>query len=278
MKLQLAPPPQLIDDVAGALAISGVRWRALEGGRVNTLWRVGQVVVKQYQLLAASPLFPNDPKAEAAALDLFAPLGLSPDLLAQGEGWIAYRHLPGKPWRKDTVAVATTLTRLHQVRPLAGFRAAPNGSASLLRHAKSIADLCECNLPSPPPDPAIKPAQSCMIHGDAVPGNIIVHQGNMTLIDWQCPAIGDPCEDIATFLSPAMQLLYRGAPLTCNEVAAFRAACPTAAIARYDSLAAIYHWRMAAHCLWKAERGAQGYALAAQLELQTLKALPQKNT
>lgn len=275
--MQSPPPPQLLDDVAGALDIDGARWRALEGGRVNRLWRVGQVVVKQYQPTGASPLFPNDPKAEAAALKLFAPLGLSPNLLAQGEGWVAYRHLPGRPWRKDTFAVATTLTRLHQVSPLAHFRAAANGSAALLRHAKSIADLCTYNLPPPPPDPGIKSSQSCMIHGDAVPGNIIVHQGSITLIDWQCPAIGDPCEDIATFLSPAMQFLYRGAPLTREEAAVFRAAFPQDTIARYDSLAAIYHWRMAAHCLWKAERGAQGYAMAAQLELATLKALSQKN-
>ena len=49
MKVQSPPPPQLLDDVAGALDIDGARWCALEGGRVNRLWRVGQVVVKQYK-------------------------------------------------------------------------------------------------------------------------------------------------------------------------------------------------------------------------------------
>ena len=35
----------------------------------------------------------------------------------------------------------------------------------------------------------------------------------MRLIDWQCPALGDPAEDIACFLSPAMQVIYGAGPL-----------------------------------------------------------------
>ena len=91
--------------------------------------------------------------------------------------------------------------------------------------------------------------------------------GGLTLIDWQCPASGDPTEDIATFLSPAMQRLYRGTILSEAEREAFLAAYPDPAIvARYRALKSVYRWRMAAHCLWKAERGASDYAGALRLE------------
>ncbi len=43
----------------------------------------------------------------------------------------------------------------------------------------------------------------------------------LTLIDWQCPAIGDPCLDLALFLSPTMQQVNGKTPLSGAEVAAF---------------------------------------------------------
>lgn len=272
------PPPQtLLNAVNRALSLGSAPWNALAGGRVNRLWRVGNVVVKQYQPDGSSPLFPNDLRAEAAALDLLGSLGLSPCLLAQGQGWIAYRHVPGKPWHENPTGVAHALNRLHRVTPPTMFRKAPNGSAQLLAQATALANLCTGGLAAPPPDPGVAKGESCLIHGDAVPGNIIADNNLITMIDWQCPAIGDPTEDFAIFLSPAMQSLYRGAPLTPDEITAFRAACPENTLARYDRLAPLYHWRMAAHCLWRAESGAHGYAQAACLELAALEVLTQKN-
>lgn len=272
------PPQALRLAVDQALPTSGAIWQPLLGGRVNTVWRVGNIAVKQFQPNGDSPLFPNDPKAEAAALTLLAPLGLAPRLLGQGQGWLAYQYCRGAAWKTDSVKVATTLARLHETKvPANSFRTGANGSAQLLEQAKSIAALCPQTLPSPPPDPNVAPGPTCLIHGDVVPGNLIAHQDTLTLIDWQCPAIGDPVEDIATFLSPAMQSLYRGAPLSQSEVNSFRTACPQPYVQRYDRLAAIYHWRMAAHCLWKAARNAPDYAAAMQLELTALKRLTQKN-
>ena len=46
-------------------ALKDQPWLPLAGGRTNRLWRVGQAVIKAYDSAAASPLFPNDPAAEA---------------------------------------------------------------------------------------------------------------------------------------------------------------------------------------------------------------------
>jgi thiamine kinase-like enzyme len=106
-----------------------------------------------------------------------------------------------------------------------------------------------------------------VIHGDAVPGNILMSNQGVVLIDWQCPALGDPCEDIAAWLSPAMQWLYAGKPLTNAQADTFLNAFPSETAARYRTLAPLFHWRMAAHCQWKAQRGAADYHKALQLEL-----------
>jgi hypothetical protein len=273
------PPPQkLREAVTQALPALDAPWHQLEGGRVNRLWRVGDTVIKQFADTGASPLFPNDPKAEAAALVHLAPLEIAPNLLAQGKGWLAYRFSPGKPWVENSDNVAKALVRLHQTPvPAHGFRLGPNGSAQLLSQACAIAAACSASLPPPPPDSQVSPGPTHLIHGDAVPGNIIIQDGRVTLIDWQCPAIGDPAEDIATFLSPAMQWLYRGAELDTEEIARFRANCQPETISRYDRLAMIFHWRMAAHCLWKSEHDASDYAQAMHLELRALERLAQNN-
>ncbi|WP_050524669.1 phosphotransferase family protein [Pseudorhodobacter wandonensis] len=269
----------LRDAVIQAVPSLDIPWQKLAGGRVNLLWRANDLVIKQYQPCSASPLFPNDPQAEANALTYLQPFGAAPKLVAQGQAWLVYQYCQGAAWHRGPDQAAKALAQLHKIpAPQQMFRNAPNGSAQLLAQAKMMAALCASPLPPPPQDPGLAPGPTCLIHGDAVPGNFIQHQGRITLIDWQCPAIGDPAEDIATFLSPAMQWLYRGAPLTAQEIKDFRRALPAQTLARYDQLAAIYHWRMAAHCLWKSERNAPDYQHALQLELAALQGLAQQNT
>jgi hypothetical protein len=229
-------------------------------------------VVKLFDPAGASPLFPNDARAEAGALRLLAPLGLAPDLRAEGAGWIAYAHVPGRAWRHGPRAVAAALARVHAL-PGEGFRDLPSGSAAVLAQGAAIAAQCRGALPPPPADPGVPPHPAPrLIHGDAVPGNLIVTRAGRVLpIDWQCPARGDPAEDLATFLSPAMQRIYRGRPLSAATAAAFLAAYPCAEIvARTRAMLPVFRWRMAAHCLWKAERGAPGYAEALALELEPI--------
>jgi thiamine kinase len=263
------PAPSLRRAVLARLpALRAMPWSALSGGRSNRLWRVGPVVIKSYDRAAASPLFPNDPVAEARALSNLGPQGLAPRLVAVGAGWLAYGFVEGDVWNSDPAPVARHLFQLHRARrPL--FRVAPMGSAAVLAAGQRIARHCAGPLPPAPPDPGVAPPPAPrLIHGDAVPGNVITGPDGVTLIDWQCPALGDPAEDLATFLSPAMQLLYRGNVLTHAEAEAFLAAYPDPqVIQRYRLLAPLYRWRIAAHCLWKSERGAADYGKALKLEL-----------
>ena len=124
------PDKTLQNAVAQAFPTLTQPWTPLQGGRVNAVWRAGDMVIKHYHPSGDSPLFPNDPAAEAAALSLLAPFGLAPKLLGKGQGWIAYHYCPGTAWKTNTARVADTLTRLHQTPfQTAGFRHAPNGSA-----------------------------------------------------------------------------------------------------------------------------------------------------
>jgi aminoglycoside phosphotransferase (APT) family kinase protein len=262
------PAPFFVRTVLDQLpALRGLPWLALAGGRTNRLWRVGQTVVKAYDPAAATPLFPNDAGAELRALALLGPRGLAPRLIGAGDGWLAYAHIDGQAWQSGPATVAQMLARLHE-EPGSGFRAVPSGSAAILEQARAIAAACRTALPPAPRDPHIAPvAVPRLIHGDAVAGNLIDGPQGVTLIDWQCPGLGDATEDLALFLSPAMQWLYRGRVLSDQEVAAFLAAYPDSAVkTRYRHLRPLYRWRMAAHCLWKAERGARDYGRAMALE------------
>jgi hypothetical protein len=241
-------------------------WQAMAGGRSNAVWRVGGFVVKHHRPDAASPLFPNDPVAEAKALTLLSPLGLAPRLRASGADWIIYDHARGSVWQGDPAPVAQMLHRLHSsALPSDAFRPLPNGSAALLAHATSFAPP---GLPPPPHDPGLPPVAPRTVHADVVPGNILATPTGPLLIDWQCPGMGDPAEDLATLTSPAMMWLYTGRIAPASWAEALFAAYPCAqTAARSRALRPLYLWRIAAHCAWKAARGDADYARALQFQL-----------
>ena len=124
-------------------------------------------------------------------------------------------------------------------------------------------------------------ARRALIHTDAGTGNVIVGPDGPRLIDWQCPALGDPAEDLFAFLSPAFQVLYGHEPLTAAE----RAECLEAygdreVLARLTALEPALAWRFAAYCamrrvdLARADPdGSARYARALALSLDQLEAL-----
>lgn len=260
---QTPAPDALVADVwLQCPDLRGQHWSALRGGRSNHLWRVGDVVVKYFVPTAVSVLFPNDSLAEASALQAFAETGFAPELVAQGHSWVAYRYLDGETWHQDVQPVAHLLGRLHMMPAIHFFRESPDVAAQ----TRQILAQCQANLVLPDVPDLPKLRQN--LHGDVVPGNIVCTATGAYLIDWQCPAIGDPIEDIAIFLSPAMQSLYRGNPLTSFEKRDFLAAYPNReTVVRYHKFAPLLHTRIAAHCLWKAERGNADYGAAFRLEI-----------
>ena len=259
-------------------------WTALAGGRTNAIWRIDAaphpLVCKLFRENGGTPLFPNQPKAEIAALRALDGSGIAPRFVAVAETALGicliYRHVAGRPWRRDGALAGRLLARLHSRTPPKGLRRILSGSDALRRQGQRILDGCASpqaeRLRNLCPEARSCPeGQATFLHGDAVPANIICSRKSAVLIDWQCPGRGDPCEDLFTFLSPAMQRLYGPGPLPADEERAFLAAYANPAVAeRLACLRPLLHWRMAAHCLWKAERGDADYREGMELEIEAL--------
>ncbi|MBR9762715.1 MAG: phosphotransferase [Rhodobacteraceae bacterium] len=255
-------------------------WQRLDGGRSNLCWRIaapgGDLVLKLYRPARAGPVFPNDPEAEARCLIHLDGQRLAPQFLARWQGalgpCLVYRHLPGPLWQGDGRSLGRLLRRLHDHPVPEGVRRAPDGSAALrLQIAAQIdghagaRDLL-AGLPGDEVAPFDRPV---LLHGDPVAGNLVDTPGGLRLIDWQCPALGDPCLDLATVLSPAMSHLYLGRVLTAAEAGAFLAAYDRPAlIPRLRQLQPFLSARMISHCLCRAAEGSAEDARAADLERQ----------
>ena len=110
------------------------------------------------------------------------------------------------------------------------------------------------------------PYEPCFLHGDPVAGNFI-KSDRVVAIDWQCPAIGDPCDDIAIYLSAGMQSIYRGAPLTDEEKATFWEAYDNQTVKeRFTKMEPTYK---ACFAKYFTQRGTPEDLHAAKLEMQT---------
>lgn len=281
-----APPPGLVQHLcARGLVVDGAPFETLFGGRTNQVWKVlghgSDKVLKVYRTSLRNPLFRNDAELEARCLNALADTGFTPRLRAAGQHggdrWVFYDHAPGVPWQNGSENVGALLSRLHALQVPVAAPAGCNGSAALVAHGQRILDACTSDtaleLARLQPVGRVDPtSRTCLIHGDPVAGNILVDDTTLTLIDWQCPAVGDPCEDLAFFLSPAMQHLYRGKPLDAAEEERFLCAYGQPEITdRYHALRPWYAWRMAAYCLWRVETGAPDYEHGLRLELQTLR-------
>lgn len=276
------PPVALVDAVPGGRP---AHWQTMSGGRSNPIWHVvpkqgSSFVCKLYESNRGNALFPNDPAAEAVALRALSGTGLAPDLLgtclAGGRVAVMYTYLVGTVGPQDTADAACVLARLHSQPAPTELRLLPGGAQSILSQTGAMTrdlpvHLCD-RLNASRPKTEVPPSDRCaFLHGDPVPANMIRTARGLTLIDWQCPAAGDPCEDAAVFLSPAMQALYGGTPLTPPQKRDFWTAYGDPEIAtRYASLEPFFHWRMAAYCLWMSARGHADYGDASELEFAAL--------
>jgi aminoglycoside phosphotransferase (APT) family kinase protein len=286
------PPVSLVQELAAAsLMPRTANWQTLCGGRTNQVWLVRNAtferVVKLYSPAAETPLFANDPQAEALVLGALASTGLSPrplfcGILSAGPVLI-YDHQKGKPWHSDPQPVARALKTLHNlpVAPeLAQLPLAPDGSAELI--AQTMAMLAQIPPALAEPIIAVRPrghvppsGHRALLHGDPVPGNLIcaTDKALPVMVDWQCPARGDPVMDLALFLSPAMQHVGRALSLSDTERNCFLTSYDNTAVTdRLHALQPFLHWRMAAYCLWKTTRPwpDPSYAPALELELDAL--------
>jgi len=260
--------------------------RRLVGGRTNFVWRVagtqGPLICKVSPSGRDTPLFPNLPESERKALKTLHDSGLAPVLVASLDTphgpCVIYRACPGRTCACDPALAGAVLARLHVVAPPKGLRRVSSRAADVMEQGDGM--LAEVTVPGPliAVRPSTDSVAECeqegplrFLHGDPVPGNIVVARGRAVLIDWQCPALGDPIHDLALFLSPAMQILGRGRPLSSAERDAFLTAYDDdRATRRLANAEPALTWRMAVYCAWRIARGQHDYATALQAELDHL--------
>lgn len=246
----------------GLADAGGLRAESLPGGYQNEVYRIRgegiDWVVKRFSPSADVTLFPNLPQAEAMALQRLAAHNVAPHPISftgiEGEAPVlVYEFYVGHPWSGGVASVAGLLRVLANVDG-EGFRAVPMSPGEILAQGDSFLTRCTTDarqrLMARRPKPvemAVGPRR--LIHTDFGPGNLIEGADGLKAIDWQCPAAGDPAEDLAAFLSPAFQILYSRAPLTSVEEAELLEAYDDAeTIERLRKLRPCFDWRMAAYC------------------------------
>ena len=242
------------------LADKQTEFRKLKGGYLNTVWRVDasnqRLVAKEFAEPMTGTLFPNLPEDEAEALHRLAGLEVAPDLVGfwPDASLLVYAFAEGDMWDGDLQGVAQLLLRKEVADPT-GFRTVPLFTSEIIAEGDTLFDRC-VSPPDATPPPSVEvplPKKLSLIHTD-IGVNLVGAGSNLRLIDWQCPAIGDICEDIYSFLSPAFQVLGERAPLVEAEIRDFwRALARPDLEARYDLLRPAYAWRFAGYCAWRAE-------------------------
>ncbi len=242
------------------LASRKTAFRKLKGGYSNKVWCVDApdrcLVAKEFVEPMSGTLFPNLPEDEAKALRRLAGLDVAPDVLGfwPESSLLVYNYVEGEMWDGDMEGVAQLLLRKEVADP-EGFRAVPIDPGEIIAEGDALFARCKAP-PEVNPPPVVKvtpPDRFSLIHTD-IGVNLVGEGVNLRLIDWQCPAIGDLCEDIYSFLSPAFQILGERAPLADTQIQDFWQALARPDLAkRYDLLRPAYAWRFAGYCAWRVE-------------------------
>ena len=232
----------------------------LTGGFHNAVWLIEigdqQLVAKCFSETMMGTLFPNLPVDEAEALRRLEGLDVAPRLVGfwPEVSLLVYEYVEGSMWNSDMVGVAELLLRKEVADPN-GFRTVPLTSEDILIEGDLLFARCASEAVEFRPKPIAIPKleKLSLIHTD-VGVNLVGAGSELRLIDWQCPAIGDICEDIYSFLSPAFQILGGRPPLTDEQISIFWNALDRPNLAhRYDQLRAFFAWRFSGYCAWQAQ-------------------------
>ena len=167
------------------------------------------LVAKEYTTPIISTLFPNLPNKEAEALPRLEGLKVAPKLIGF---WpevklLVYDYVEGEMWDEGAVGVADLLLR-KEVPDSNRFRHVVLTCEDILAQVDALLARCKHIPKASRPRPTDVPSapKFSFIHTD-VGVNLVGAGDGLRLIDWQCPAVGDICEDIYSFLSPTFQIL-----------------------------------------------------------------------
>jgi thiamine kinase len=257
-------------------------WHAQTGGQTNKVWRlIGEkdLICKLYLETKNNPLFNNTPEEEYRCLLWLEGSDIAPKpykfLKTPFGEVLLYNFIKGETWSHDVEAVSELLTRVRKHKFPKGLRTLSNLPLDIKQtgleiinklnryHKNELDMLC--------PDVLISDIEPVLLHTDVVPGNLISEVEALRLIDWQCPAIGDPIVDIMMFLSPGMHEIYGSGKLSMKDHEGFLMSLNSDLRNRYNKIGPLYHWRLAAYCFWKAEKGFVEYENAALAEIDLLK-------
>ena len=257
-------------------------WHAQTGGQTNKVWRlIGEedLICKLYLETGNNPLFKNTPEEEYRCLLWLEGSNIAPKpykfLKTPFGEVLIYNYIKGQIWSHNVDSVSELLTRIRKHIYPKGLRVLSNLPSDIKQigleiinelnsyHKNKLIKIC--------PDVSIPDIEPVLLHTDVVPGNLILADEGLRLIDWQCPAIGDPIVDIMMFLSPGMHEIYCSRKLSMKEHETFLMNLTSKLRNRYNILAPLYHWRLAAYCFWKAEQGFIKYEKAALAEIDLLK-------
>jgi thiamine kinase-like enzyme len=257
-------------------------WYTQTGGRTNKVWRLlgeEDLICKLYLESNANPLFNNIPEAEYRCLLWLDGSDIAPKpnkyLKTPFGEVLLYNYIKGHTWSHDVDSVSELLSQIRKHKYPNGLRVLSNLPSNIKQtgltiinklnnyHKNKLIKIC--------PDVSISDIEPVLLHTDVVPGNLISGDEGLRLIDWQCPAIGDPIIDIMMFLSPAMHEIYGSGKLSMIDHESFLINLSYQLRNRYNIIGPLYHWRLAAYCFWKAEQGFKEYENAALAEINLLK-------
>lgn len=291
---------KIADTLGRALYAFGIlpqktTWQELTGGRVNRVWRVTadnlDIVCKYYVRLQqnhpAYILFDNDPQTEFTIIKNQHTRTFTPDpigLWQMGNQYaLLYHYIKGETWHDShphsIEKIACVLSKVHSTPIPDNLVAYRINSQTLLHDADTFVHasggISQDML-------RIRPAKDhqfiegwdypVLIHRDLTPGNIICKDGLFTFIDWQCAGYGDPCEDLAMFLSPVMHSVYGRKSINSAQKIRFLKHYPDANIVeRYLCLAHYLHYRIAAYASWQVALGKSIYAKGLAAEVAYIK-------
>jgi len=283
----------------------------LTGGFWNRVYRLRSKenasldwVVKQFVQGPVNPMFPILPTAEHAALQFLQQQECAPTPIAfiadsPAGSLLVYAYVQGSSWNGDLEAAAILLARVQSIPidafAMDAFRKLPSDAIALQNHAQAMLQVHQGALsdsvrklrPPVSTQPAHPNRRGVLVHTDCGPGNMVSSPQGLRLIDWQCPGIGDGLQDVVTFLSPAMQVLYGYPVLTAAQEQQFLGAYFAAldesprdaqeTRARLHSVRSSHHYRFAAYCAMRTqdtatsdERTSRLYGVALQAEIQIL--------
>ena len=252
-----------LDQLAIALSLNKYRQHSsylkkMCGGHTNSVWLLNdktKIVLKKYSKSDEKSMFPNSLVDEVKVLKKLEKIDIAPKLL---KSWpklsiIAYRYVEGRHCLKNFQAVVELIKRKERL-DAKEFKKVSTDPKEILLEGDRFLKICKMipNVDKPTSIEVYPLKKTSLIHRDISTNLIEEPDGQVKIIDWQCPANGDICEDIFSILSPGFQILANRAPLSKEENSLFWNYMNRPDIhKRYNEIKASYAWRHGAFCFWR---------------------------